>query len=105
MKSEINAERNRGWRSQSGRTLVETLTVVAIACLLTAIAVPQMITARRLIRSTALPREIATQLRFTRQQAMSQRQAFTFQYDNSTKSIRSEERRVGKEGRAQSARN
>jgi Tfp pilus assembly protein FimT len=49
--------------------------------------VPQIITARRLMRSNALPREIVTQLRFARQQAMSQRQAFTFQYDNSTKKI------------------
>jgi|SRR5438105_5187923 len=88
MKSEINTEHNRGWRSQSGRSLVETVIVVAIASLLTALAVPQMLNARRLIRSNALPREIATQLRFTRQQAMSQRQAFTFQYDNSTKTIK-----------------
>ncbi|HMH43805.1 MAG TPA: hypothetical protein VK557_10005 [Pyrinomonadaceae bacterium] len=88
MRTETNAENNRGWRSQSGRTVAETLTVVAIASLLTALAVPQLMNARRLIRSTALPREIATQMRFTRQQAMSQRQAFTFQYDNSTKTIK-----------------
>ena len=88
MRTEINAENNRGWRSQSGRSLIETLTVVAIAALLTTMAVPQMMNARRLLRSNQLPREIATQLRFTRQQAMTQRQAFTFQYDNSTKTIK-----------------
>jgi type II secretory pathway pseudopilin PulG len=84
----MKSENNRGWRSQSGRSLVETLAVIAIAALLTAMAVPQMLSARRLIRSNALPREIATQLRFTRQQAMSQRQAMTFQYDDSTKTIK-----------------
>ena len=84
----MKSENNRGWRSQSGRSVIETLAVVAIASLLTVMAIPQMINARRLIRSNALPREIATQLRFARQLAMSQRQAMTFQYDNSTKTIK-----------------
>jgi Tfp pilus assembly protein FimT len=47
-----------------------------------------MLSARRLLRSAALPREVATQLRFARQTALSQRQAITFQYDNSTKTIK-----------------
>ena len=68
--------------------MIETLIVITIACLLTSVAVPQMIAGRRLLRSANLPREIAAQLRYTRQQAMSQRQAFTFQYDDSTKTIR-----------------
>src|SRR5262249_34127679 len=46
-----------------------------------------VLSARRLMRSAALPREVVTQLRFAKQQAMSQRQAFTFQYDDSTKQI------------------
>ncbi|HYW74354.1 MAG TPA: hypothetical protein VE961_25250 [Pyrinomonadaceae bacterium] len=62
--------------------------VVTIACILASIAVPQILSARRMIRSTAIPREIAAQLRYTRQQAMSQRQAFTLQYDNSTKTVK-----------------
>ncbi len=77
----------QGWRSNSGRSMVEVLAVVAIATILTAVAVPQVISARRMIRSAALPREIATQLRYARQQAMSQRQAFTFVYNDSTKQI------------------
>lgn len=77
-----------GSRSQMGRSIVETLIVVAIIGLLSAAAVPQMISARRLLRSVALPKDVATQLRFARQQAMSQRQAVTFQYDNSTKTVK-----------------
>jgi hypothetical protein len=77
----------QGWRSNTGRSMVEVLAVVAIATILTAVAVPQVISARRLIRSASLPREIATQLRYARQQAMSQRQAFTFVYNDSTKQI------------------
>jgi Tfp pilus assembly protein FimT len=68
--------------------MVETLAVIAIASLLTAMAVPQLLAARRMIRTNGLPREIAAQMRFARQQAMAQRQAFTFQYDNSTKTIK-----------------
>jgi len=62
--------------------------VVTIAAILISVAVPQMLSARRLLRSTAMAREIASQLRFTRQQAMTQRQAFTFQYDNATKTVK-----------------
>lgn len=88
MKTQVAAEKNQKWRTERGRTMIETLAVVAIASILTAVAVPQVISSRRLIRSSALPREIASQLRFARQQAMSQRQAFTFQYDNLTKQIK-----------------
>jgi Tfp pilus assembly protein FimT len=80
-------ERDR-WHDETGRSMSEVLIVVAIIGLLTSIAVPQMISARRLTRSAALPREVATQLRYTRQQAMSQAQAFTFQYDNSNKTVK-----------------
>lgn len=77
----------QGWHSNSGISMVEILAVVAVATILTAVALPQVISSRRMIRSASLPREIATQLRFARQQAMSQRQAFTFQYDDATKQI------------------
>src|SRR5215813_3343490 len=73
---------------ESGRSMIETLVVVAILALVTAMAVPQMISARRLLRSSALPTLVASQLRYARQQAMSQAQTFTFQYDNSTKTIK-----------------
>jgi len=76
------------WRSEDGRSVVETLIVVVIAAILMSLAVPQMLSGRRLMRSSVMPREVLAQLRFARQQAMSQRQAFTFQYDDSAKTIR-----------------
>jgi Tfp pilus assembly protein FimT len=87
MNERLITETDGRWSSETGRSLVETLAVIAIASLLTAMAVPQLLAARRMIRSNALPREIAAQMRFARQQAMAQRQAFTFQYDDSTKTI------------------
>ena len=87
MKAQDATGKVQRWHSNSGSSMVEVLAVVAIASILTAVAVPQVISARRMIRSASLPREIATQLRFARQQAMSQRQAFTFQYDDATKQI------------------
>src|SRR3989442_4514143 len=87
MKAQAGANRNRSCSSASGRSILETLIVVTIAAILTSVALPQMMSARRLMRSATLPREVAPQLRFTRQQAMSKRQAFTFQYDDTTKQI------------------
>src|SRR5882762_235154 len=89
---------SKGWHSTAGFSVVELVTVMTIASILTAVAVPQMISQRRLTRSTAVTREIMTQLRYARQLAMSQsaatptgtlrRVAFTFQYDDAAKRIR-----------------
>lgn len=85
-------------KSKRGFSLMELVIVVAIGGILTAIAIPQMVAQRRISRSTAVTREIMTQLRYARQLAMSQsgatatgalrRVAYTFQYDDATKSIR-----------------
>lgn len=87
MNTELVTPKSHGWRSDNGRTVIEILIVVAVSAILVAVTVPQVISARRLLRSAQLPREVVAQLRNTRQQAMSQRQPFTFQYDDATKQI------------------
>jgi prepilin-type N-terminal cleavage/methylation domain-containing protein len=73
------------WHSGRGFSVTELVVVVGIVAILSALAIPQMVGQRRLMRSHAVIREIMTQLRYTRQLAMSQRQAFTFQYDDANK--------------------
>ena len=75
------------WHGSRGFSVTELVAVVAIVAIGSAIAVPQMIAQRRLMRSNAVIREVMAQLRYTRQQAMSQRQSFTFQYNDATKQI------------------
>ena len=68
--------------SSRGFSLIELLIVLTIIGILTALAIPAMVAQRRMLRSTAVTREIMTQLRYARQLAMSQRQSITFQYDD-----------------------
>ncbi len=74
-------------RNQNGFSAFELLIVVTLIAIVGAITVPQMIAQRRLLLSAGVPREIVSQIRLARQQAMTQRQAFTLQYDNNTKQI------------------
>lgn len=74
-------------QSQRGFTVTEMIVVVGVVAILSAIAIPQMVSQRRLMRTSGVMREIAAQMRYVRQQAMSQRQAFTFQYDDVNKQI------------------
>jgi Tfp pilus assembly protein FimT len=67
--------------------MVETLIVVTMIVVMSALAVPQLIAERRLSRSIGVTREILSQLRQARQLAISQRQSITFQYDDITKHI------------------
>ena len=88
---------SKGRRSAGGFSILELVTVLTVAGVLMALAVPQMMSQRRLMRSNAIAREILVQMRYTRQMAMSQRGtgamavalrgAYTLQYDDSTKQL------------------
>lgn len=74
-------------RSERGATLVEMIIVCMIIAIVCAMAIPLAYSGRRKFNQSALPRQVQTQLRLTRQEAMSQQQAITFQYDDTTKRI------------------
>jgi prepilin-type N-terminal cleavage/methylation domain-containing protein len=71
----------------TGFSLIELLIVFAIIGVMSAVAIPQLAAQRRLFRSAGAMREMVTQLRYARQKAMSERCSYTFQYDNTAKTI------------------
>jgi prepilin-type N-terminal cleavage/methylation domain-containing protein len=82
------SDRGRRFKRSRGFTLIELLIVMGIAVILLVIALPSMMSQRRLMRFNGATREFLVQLRHARQLAMSERQAITFQYDDDTKVIR-----------------
>jgi Tfp pilus assembly protein FimT len=74
-------------RPEGGVTLLELIIVVAIMATLVSLGVLQLGSIRRLNGSAAIPLQLKIQLRLARQQAMSQRRAVTFQYDDQAKQV------------------
>ncbi|MGB8510981.1 MAG: GspH/FimT family pseudopilin [Pyrinomonadaceae bacterium] len=87
-------------RADGGFSLIEVLTVVTIMLIIGGFALPQLASSRRLLRSSAVPRELMSQLRLARQSAMSQREAITFQYDDVSKQITLYDHGAGSAGTA-----
>jgi prepilin-type N-terminal cleavage/methylation domain-containing protein len=73
---------------QGGFTLFEALVVIGVIAIISAIGIPQVVGARRLIRAAGVTQELAGGLRDARQMAISRRRAVTFQYDNDAKQIK-----------------
>jgi prepilin-type N-terminal cleavage/methylation domain-containing protein len=74
-------------RRHDGFSLVETVIVLAILAAVIALAVPNFLNAQRLMRSAAVSREVATQLKLARQESLSQLRAMTVQYNDTTKQL------------------
>src|ERR1700755_2687163 len=80
-KKEINLKKQKGF------SFPELLVVLLLVSILLVLALPQIISSRRLFRFSGMQRQIATSLREARQEAMSQRKPITFRYDNSGKRL------------------
>jgi prepilin-type N-terminal cleavage/methylation domain-containing protein len=74
-------------QKQKGFSLPELVVVLLVAAIILVLALPQIISSRRLFRFSGLQRQVSTSLREARQEAMSQRKPVTFRYDNSDKRI------------------
>ena len=66
----------------------ELLVVLLIIAILVTLALPNIISARRLFRFSAMQRQIASSLRDAREEAIGQRTSVTFRYDHNTKQIK-----------------
>jgi prepilin-type N-terminal cleavage/methylation domain-containing protein len=73
--------------AERGFSLIELMIVLVLIGTIGAMALPQLTAMRRIQRAAIIPLLVKTQLRFARQQAMSQRQAMTFRYDDQLKQI------------------
>lgn len=71
--------------TQQGFSLPEIVVVLLVISILIVLALPQIISSRRLLRFAGMQRQVASSLVDARQAAMSQRTPITFRYNNSAK--------------------
>ncbi len=72
-------------KKQQGFSIPELIVVLLVLSIIVVLALPQILSSRRLFRFSGLQRQFVTSLRETRQEAMSQRKPITFRYDNASK--------------------
>lgn len=75
------------FKNQKGMGLAEITIVLLIIAIVVVLALPQIISSRRLFRFSGAQRQVAATLRDTRQEAMTQRTAITFRYDDTNKQM------------------
>lgn len=82
-------ERKRGkiLRNEKGFSIPELMVVLLVAAIILVLALPQMISSRRLMKFASIQRQFASSLTEARQEAMSQRRTVVFRYDDSIKKI------------------
>ena len=81
----INNLKKKG--AQRGFSLPELLVVLLVISILVVLALPQVISSRRMFRFSGLQRLVAASLSEARQQAMSQRLPITFRYNDANKIV------------------
>ncbi len=74
-------------RIDTGFSIAELIIVLLILSIIVVLALPQVISSRRLLRFSGVQRQIVSVLRETRQEAMSQRKPITFRYEDADKQI------------------
>lgn len=72
---------------QKGFSIPEVLIVLFIIAIIVVLALPQIISSRRLFRFAGVQKQVVSVLREARQEAMSQRSPITFRYDDTNKKI------------------
>lgn len=78
---------NKKIKGQKGFSLSELIIVLLILAILIVLALPQMISSQRAFRFSGMKRQLAASLNETKSEAISQRVAITFHYDDANKTI------------------
>jgi prepilin-type N-terminal cleavage/methylation domain-containing protein len=74
-------------KNSKGFSIPELLIVLLVGSIILVLALPQLISSRRLMKFSAMQRQVAASLVETRQEAMSQRKAITYAYDDRNKQL------------------
>lgn len=85
--SKMNKIKGKILQKQKGFSLPELIIVLLVVSILLVLALPQIISSRRLFRFSGIQRQIASTLRDARQEAMSQRKPITTRYDDVNKRL------------------
>lgn len=83
----LRKKREKLLRNEKGFSLPELTVVLLVAGIILVLALPQIISSRRLMKFSSIQKQVASTLTETRQEAMSQRRAVTFRYDDTSKRI------------------
>lgn len=75
------------YKNQKGFSFAELLIVLFVVAIIVVLALPQIMSSRRMFRFAGVQRQVTSALREARQEAMSQRTPITFRYDNVSKKI------------------
>jgi len=92
---------NKLKKGQKGFGLPELMIVLLIVSILVVLALPQVMSSRRLLRFSGMQRQVTTSLIEARQEAMSQRKAITVLYNDTNKRIILHGGKFGASGDAQ----
>jgi prepilin-type N-terminal cleavage/methylation domain-containing protein len=74
-------------KDQKGFSLPELLIVLFVIAIIVVLALPQIMSSRRMFRFAGVQRQVVTVLREARQEAIAQRAAVTFRYDDTGKKL------------------
>jgi type II secretory pathway pseudopilin PulG len=85
----LNLAQKKRYRfgTQKGISIPELVIVLLVIAIISVLALPQILSSRRLFRFAGMQQEIVTYLREAREQAMAQRSSITFRYDHARRTV------------------
>lgn len=83
----LAVNKRKFFTGKKGFSIPELLIVLLVAGIILVLALPQLISSRRLMKFSAMQKQISASLIEARQEAMSQRKAITYCYDDRNKQL------------------